>query len=528
VLRDQSEQLAAKQIELEQKNSEIGRANQLKSEFLANMSHELRTPLNAVIGFSELMLEEQQKLLPDHVQFVRDILASGRHLLTLINSVLDLAKIEAGKVALDVVPLDPRSQIMGACALVSGMAQKKSLVMEQVVRTARTVWADSGKLRQILLNLLSNAIKFSDAGKRIEVGAEDQGEMLRFWVRDEGPGISDSMRPELFKPFVQGEAPLVKKHEGTGLGLAITRRLVEYQGGEVGVETQLGRGSTFWFLLPADGRAVAAMALVPAVTPEEARNGHAFQDRPLVLVVEDDPANARLLRFHLEGAGYAVAETARQQEALELARRLQPQVVLLDLILPDGEDGLYVLRELKRHPQTEKVPVVVVSVVQETRRARELGAVECFVKPIDSMLLLEAVQRLCPAAPPTLARATVLVVDDHDLNRELARTLLERRGCRVLLARNGQEGARVAKVEQPDLVLMDLAMPVKDGITAARELKADPETTHIPLIAFTALAMRGDEERARKAGFDGYLTKPLEISALDAALEKFLIPQARA
>jgi len=251
-------------------------------------------------------------------------------------------------------------------------------------------------------------------------------------------------------------------------------------------------------------------------------------EKPLVLVVEDDAANARLLRFHLEGAGYAVAEAGREHESLELARRLKPQLILLDLILPQGEDGLRVLRDLKKDEKTAQIPVIVVSVVQETRRSRELGAAECFVKPIDAGKLLEAVQRLCPAPEPARARATVLVVDDHDLNRELARTLLERRGCRVLLARNGQEGTRVAKVEQPDLVLMDLAMPVKDGITAARELKADPETSRIPLIAFTALAMRGDEERARKAGFDGYLTKPLETRALDATLEKFLKGEARA
>ena len=523
-LREQSEQLAAKQTELEQKNAEIGRANQLKSEFLANMSHELRTPLNAVIGFSELLLEDHAKLLPDHVQFVKDILASGKHLLTLINSVLDLAKIEAGRVSLEVQPLDPGQQIASACTLVSAMAQKKDVRIEQAVNTSRTVRADAGKLQQILLNLLSNAIKFSEPRKQVEIGVEDQGEMLRFWVKDQGPGIAESVRPELFKPFVQGESPLVKKHEGTGLGLAITRRLVEYQGGEIGVDTGIGRGSTFFVLLPADERRAVDAPPLPAVRsePEARGGGPRTVDRPLVLVVEDEPANARLLRFHLEGAGYAVAEATREHEALELSRRLKPQLVLLDLILPEGEDGLHVLRELKRDERTAKVPVVVVSVVQETRRARELGAAECFVKPIDAGKLLEVVQRLCPAPEPARARATVLVVDDHDLNRELARTLLERRGCRVLLARNGQEGARVAKVEQPDLVLMDLAMPVKDGITAARELKADPATSAIPLIAFTALAMRGDEERARNAGFDGYLTKPLETRALDATLEKFL------
>ena len=523
-LREQSEQLAAKQTELTQKNSEIERANQLKSEFLANMSHELRTPLNAVIGFSELLLEEQGRLLPDHIQFVKDILASGKHLLSLINSVLDLAKIEAGRVALEVQPLDPGQQIAAACALVSAMAQKKDLSVGQTVRTQRTVRADAGKLQQILLNLLSNAIKFSEPRKRVEIGVDDEAQMLRFWVKDEGPGIPDSIRPELFKPFVQGESPLVKKHEGTGLGLAITRRLVEYQGGEIGVESEVGRGSTFWVTLPADERRAAEAPPLPAVRSEpEPKNGASLTPgKPLVLVVEDDPANARLLRFHLEGAGYAVAEATREHEALELARRLKPQLVLLDLILPQGEDGLRVLRELKRDERTKGVPVVVVSVVQETRRARELGAAECFVKPIDATRLLEVVQRLCPLPEPVRARATVLVVDDHDLNRELARTLLERRGCRVLLARNGQEGTRVAKVERPDLVLMDLAMPVKDGITAARELKADPETSKIPLIAFTALAMRGDEERARNAGFDGYLTKPLETRALDATLQKFL------
>ncbi|HUJ26273.1 MAG TPA: response regulator [Myxococcales bacterium] len=532
-LREQSEQLASKQGELEQKNREIARANDMKSEFLANMSHELRTPLNAVIGFSELLLEEQHRLLPGHVQFVKDILASGRHLLILINSVLDLAKIESGRVALEVAPLDPGLQIAAACTLLSALAQRKSIAISQVVATRRSVLADRSKLQQILINLLSNAIKFSETHKSVEVGVEDHGAQLRFWVEDHGPGIPELLRPELFKPFVQGEATLSKKHEGTGLGLAITRRLVEYQGGDVGVDTEVGKGSTFWFTLPGDERPAAALAPLPAPTEPPAVQPLPVAEttlprKPLVLIIEDDPANARLLRFHLESAGYAVAEAKRVAESLELVRRLRPQVVLLDLILPEGEDGLNVLRALKNDQQTVSTPVIVVSVVQETRRARELGAAECFVKPVDGVKLVEAVQRVCPAPAALRSRATVLVVDDHDLNRELARTLLERRGCRVLLARNGAEGARVAKVEKPDLVLMDLAMPVKDGITAARELKADPATAQIPLIAFTALAMRGDEERARKAGFDGYLTKPLETQALDATLEKFLTPPARA
>jgi CheY-like chemotaxis protein len=353
------------------------------------------------------------------------------------------------------------------------------------------------------------------------------------------------VRKDLFKPFMQGESPLNKKHDGTGLGLAITRRMVEHQGGDVGVESELGKGSTFWALLPADERIAAVPAAAPArvavAVPAPAADAAPVPvplaaaaaapapavARPLVLVVEDDASNARLLRFHLETAGYSVAEANRVHEAVELARRLHPQLVLLDLILPDGENGLDVLRELKKHKETAAAPVVVVSVVQETRRARQLGAAECFVKPIDGPRLIDAVQRLCPATPPR-PRATVLVVDDHDLNRELARTMLERRGCRVLLARDGEEGANIARAGRPDLVLMDLAMPVKDGITAARELKADPRTSAIPLVAFTALAMRGDEERARSAGFDGYLSKPLEKGALDATLARFLSFQQQA
>jgi two-component system cell cycle response regulator DivK len=198
-------------------------------------------------------------------------------------------------------------------------------------------------------------------------------------------------------------------------------------------------------------------------------------------------------------------------------------VVLLDLILGNGDDGVEVLRTMKKDPALASIPVMVVSALQENRRARELGAVECFVKPFEGTRVVEAVQKICPAPFLASSRATVLVVDDHDMNRELARTLLERRGCRVLLARDGQEGTRVAKIERPNLVLMDLAMPVKDGITAARELKSDPATNDIPLIAFTALAMRGDEQRARDAGFDGYLSKPLETQALDATLRRFLV-----
>jgi signal transduction histidine kinase/CheY-like chemotaxis protein len=519
-LAAQGKALLAQQAELELKNREVERANQLKSEFLANMSHELRTPLNAVIGFSELLLDDAQSLLPRQVQFIGDILASGRHLLSLINSVLDLARIEAGRLTLELGPVSPAEEIAAARGLIEAAARKKRIVLAVTVNTGKWARADRGKLQQILLNLLSNAVKFSREGGRVEVGAEDVAATVRFWVRDEGPGIAEPLRRELFKPFVQGEAALVKAHEGAGLGLAISRRLVQHHGGEIGVESEPGHGSRFWFTLQAapPPAVVEAGPGLPALAAPAPPGDRA----PLVLVVEDDAANARLLRFHLESAGYRVAEAQRGTQALEMARRLKPRAILLDLLLPDGEDGMHVLEEVKRDPLLRPVPVLVVSVVQETARARQLGAAECFVKPVDGVRLIEALARLVPVAAPRAPSVSVLVVDDHDLNRELARTLLERRGCRVLLARNGAEGVRVARAEQPDLVLMDLAMPIKDGMAACRELKADAQTAGIPLVAFTALAMRGDEERAMRAGFDGYLAKPIEKAALDSMLARFL------
>jgi signal transduction histidine kinase/DNA-binding response OmpR family regulator/HAMP domain-containing protein len=535
-LNTRSQEVLAKQKELEAKNVEVERANRLKSEFLANMSHELRTPLNAVIGFSELMLEERAELKPSHRVYVDDILSSGRHLLTLINSVLDLAKIEAGKLTLDREPLLPEEQIRNASTLLFAVAQKKRIRVLGEGHGAARVSADRAKLQQVLLNLIGNAIKFSPDGSTVHITARNEGPYVRFSVHDEGPGISDAVARELFKPFVQGETALSKRHEGTGLGLAITQRLVEEHGGAVEVQTKEGRGSTFSFTMPLASSA-PAVAPMPAAAqaPAAAREVHlkSVKDSPpLILVVEDDPSNARLLRAHLESDGYQVSLASTAQEAIDIADKQRPQLVLLDLILRNGEDGLTVLERLRRLPVMAKVPVVVVSVLPEKERSLEAGAVAFFLKPIDPPTILNALSQLLsrPRPGPVSGafpnerppKATILVVDDHEVNRELARSMLERRGYRVLLARNGKEGCEVARAERPALVLMDLAMPVMDGYEAAKELKADVGTMRIPLVALTAMAMLGDDEKASRAGFDGYLTKPLERAALEDALQRYV------
>jgi PAS domain S-box-containing protein len=653
-LTSQGEELFAQQRELEAKNVEIERSSRLKSEFLANMSHELRTPLNAVIGFSELLLDNATtRLERAEVRYVEDILASGRHLLNLINDILDLVKIEAGRVTLKLEPIEAEDAIADAVALVQPAARKKRIRVETRVLATRPALADQRRLRQILLNLFSNAIKFSPEGTSIHVNAEDRGELVRFTVRDEGPGMDEALLAQLFQPFVQGESPLVKTHQGTGLGLAISRGLVEQHGGTIEVASRLGSGSTFAFtLLAAPGSPGQAPEPPPArlepVVP--AAPSRRVSGTPLVLVVEDNPASANLVRAWLSERGYEVAETNDGARVAAMAESLQPCVILLDLVL-EGMDGLRALEDLKRRPETRNIPVVITSVLDEKKRGMALGAADYLSKPLDRADLLarmaatiprpadgkplvlaidddahvgevlrgtlepagyrfvaaltgrdglararamkpaliisdlvlpdisgfEVVEELArheatrdipvfvltardlgeahrerlkkhvralaekgdltreallaavgaatrAPSPPDATRTgpTVLVVDDHDMNRAVVRAILERRGYRVLDAEDGQVAIEITRRERPALVLMDLAMPRKDGFTAARELKSDPETRAIPILALTALAMRSDEERARQAGFDGYLTKPIDRAALEEAVAAFL------
>ncbi len=650
-LQLQTEELQAQGRDLQAKNLEVQKADKLKSEFLANMSHELRTPLNAIIGFSELLLDEGRPgLSGEHVKFVETVLASGRHLLELINDILDLAKIESGRVELQLEPLAPDASIREAVELITPQAQRKRIGIRTRIETARAVLADRGKLRQILLNLLSNAVKFSAENSAVEIGAEDVPSAVRFRVRDEGPGIDDALMPRLFEPFVQGDSALIKKHQGTGLGLAISKRLAGEHGGTIAVASAPGTGTTFFVTIP------AAAAPVPSPSPPQPMPGRkptvdTAGGHPLVLLVEDDVATVRLIRAYLGDTGYELVEATNSSNAMDLARRVQPAVILLDLDL-DGEDGLELLQALKADAQTRHIPVIIESVLAEQKRGLLLGASDYHVKPLDRSRLLESIARLGPAglsraeeplvlaidddpvvettlrsvldpagfrlktaalgregieiarregpavimvdlllpdisgfevidalgADPRTATVpvialtaaslspadrkrletrvfslaqkddftryalvaavrravqlgpvtchangpTVLVVDDYDLNRELIRTMLERKGYRVLLAESGDEGIEISRRERPSLVLLDLAMPGKDGFATARELKADESLASTPLVAVTAMAMRGDDQRAKEAGFDAYVTKPLDRGILEATVERLL------
>ncbi|HEX6851753.1 MAG TPA: response regulator [Candidatus Polarisedimenticolaceae bacterium] len=533
-VQERTRDLADAMKQLEEKNREIERATRLKTEFLANMSHELRTPLNSVIGFSELLAEDLAGKVPEeHLRQVQEIHASGRYLLGLINDVLDLARIEAGRLSLDLEDVDVLVAARDAVRTLEPAARLKGIELRVVVETERVVSADQRRLRQILLNLLSNAVKFSPAGDVVELVARDEGAHVRFEVRDNGPGIDPEAVEDVFRPFVQGESPLVKKNEGAGLGLAIVRSLVDEHRGRVGVDTAPGRGATFWFTLPAVDAPGAPDRFVAPASREAPpqRIGETARPAPgrrlQILAIDDDPNTGDLLRSTLEPVGYRLTWRASGAAGLAAAFQQRPDLVVVDLVLTDMT-GFDVLDRLERDARTQGIPVIVLTGAElsapERERLRERVAALVEKGSLTRGALVDLVRRAVDrdATAGSGGPRTVLVVDDHDANRELARTLVERLGYRARVAPGAAEALEAVRRDPPDLILMDLAMPGLTGFDAARALKVEPATAAIPLVAFTALAMAPDRERARAAGFDDYLVKPVNRDALAAVLRRHL------
>ena len=389
---------AAEQLQLAREEAEA--ANRAKSDFLAKMSHELRTPLNSIIGFSEV-LEDQTfgPLTERQRRYVRNVQVSGRQLLELVNDVLDLAKVEAGRMDLDQCPLVVAAALEEARALVAPLAERKRLVLEvDVSPELPPLTADLVRVRQILNNLLGNAIKYTPDGGRVRVGARlvappsgETGDWLEVSVADTGIGIAPADHERIFEEFEQVDADYVRGQQGTGLGLALTRRLVALHGGLLTMDSELGKGTTFRVLLPLGGAAVQASMKPTAVAPGGPRVG------PLVLVVDDHAESADLLTNYLQEAGYRVALAPSGASAVALARTLRPAAITLDILLPD-RDGHAVLTDLKSDPGTRDIPVIVVSVTEDRSRGDSLGVVEWFVKPVARNDLIAAMQRVVTAS----------------------------------------------------------------------------------------------------------------------------------
>ena len=486
--------------ELQAKSEELEVASRHKSEFLANMSHELRTPLNAIIGYSEMLQEEAVDLGAE--QFVADlqkIHASGRHLLELINAVLDLSKIEAGKMDLYLEPFDVAALVRDAAAVIQPLAEKNGNHLAiDCAETIGTMHADLTKVRQSIFNLLSNACKFTERGTvslAVARDTDDTGEWVTFLVTDTGIGMTAEQIGRLFQDFSQAEASTTRRYGGTGLGLALSRRLCRMMGGEITVQSTPGAGSTFTMRLP-----TVVDKTKGDLTPVESAVG----ERPAagtVLVIDDEAAVRDLMQRFLVKKGFRVALAADGEEGLRLARELRPDAITIDVIMP-GMDGWAVLSALKGDPDLADIPVIMLTIMDDKNRGYALGASDYLIKPLDRDRLLSVLNKYRRDSP-------VLVVDDDATVRDLLRHILEGAGYTVVEAQNGRVALDHLRTMVPGVILLDLMMPEMDGFEVVAEIRRHEAWRTIPIVVVTAKELT-TEDRQR---LNGYVERILEKDA---------------
>jgi signal transduction histidine kinase/DNA-binding response OmpR family regulator len=536
-LREMSQRLESANLQLEGQNRLLKEASQMKSDFLASMSHELRTPLNAIIGFSDVLKDGLVgELTAEQSEYVVDIFESGQHLLSLINDVLDLSKIEAGKMGLDLEPIDIDSILRNGLSIVREKATSHHINLKLDIQgTLGVMQGDARKTKQIIYNLLSNAVKFTPDRGLVTLAARiverndvehwtssattvvsrplPNSEFTRFLeisVSDTGKGIAVNDAPRLFRAFSQLDTSLSRAHDGTGLGLALVLKLAQLHAGTVALASSEDVGSSFTVWLPWRANLHDAVSVSPRpetplrlMTQSELKKG--VEEQPTALVIEDNQHAANLIDLQLRAAGFEVCHASTANQAHNILEQKLPSLIVLDILLPDM-DGWDFLAQLKiGDTPLSKVPVVIVSILADRGRGRLLGAAEVLQKPVMYEDLLASLSRLGLVKKDQ--SMTLLVIDDDPDSVELMSTMLRGTSYRVLQAYNGRDGVAICRREQPDLIVLDLIMPEINGFEVISALAEDASTATIPIVVVTAKTLDAEERQLLHGRVDAIMEK---------------------